>query len=380
MKAILIYTILILTFFGIQAQTEEVPSLIIVEHDFDWYKKQFEAWSAELAKDSTNEQAWDNYRRAARYCGMKGGGVEYTKKADVCIELVQRHIPNTFTAYRLQAGQMGVWQPARIDLLKKAEALNPNDPLLLEDLIVHELVFGTDVKVKEYATRFYNTNHFSPGYYHYNYNVLVGLPQNAVLFTCGDLDSYPVWTLQQVHAIRTDVTLINVHLLNLHEYREMVFKRIGVPMNAELDTLIEQSYNHDDKSEVEKLALKHIQKHSKSKIHIGLTYSGSKMVADLSTKLYLCGLSYEYSEKPIENIPLLNDAFKKMKLDYLEVYFLNDRCQAWNKVFSINYLLPMITLYEKKKAGEEKDKLRRLILKIAADTGKEADVKKKLGI
>lgn len=380
MNRFLLYTFLLLISISSFGQKEDVPSLVIEEHDFDWYKKQYDEWSAELARDSTNERAWDNYRRAARYCGMKGGGEEYSKKAEACIELAQKYIPNTFTAYRLQAAQKGVWQPSRIELLKKAEAFYPNDPLLLNDLIVHEVVFGTDEKVKEYSTRFFNTNHFSPAYYNYNYNVLACLPQNAVLFTCGDLDSYPVWTLQHVMDFRKDVTLINTSLLNIKEYREKVFKKIGVPMSKELDELILKFENAKDRSEVEIAAVKYLYKNSKSKIHIGVTVSGTKLVSALTPQLYLCGLSYEYSEKPVENISRLNESFKKMKLDYLEVTFMNDRCKGWNKVFSINYLFPMITLYKEKKNGEEKDRLYKLIMKIAAETGKEEYVKKGLGL
>jgi len=57
------------------------------------------------------------------------------------------------------------------------------------------------------------------------YNMLVGLPEGAVLITAGDNDTFPPLALQAGMGFRRDVAVINKSLLTLPEYGEALFKR-----------------------------------------------------------------------------------------------------------------------------------------------------------
>ena len=61
--------------------------------------------------------------------------------------------------------------------------------------------------------------------YEYAWNILAGLDQDAVLFTNGDNDTFPIWYLQEVEHFRRDVTVVNLSLVNLPWYVKQMRRR-----------------------------------------------------------------------------------------------------------------------------------------------------------
>jgi len=59
------------------------------------------------------------------------------------------------------------------------------------------------------------------------YNMLSSCDSNAILITYGDNDTYPLWYLQEIEGIRTDVRIINYNLLGTDWQNEQIMFKIN---------------------------------------------------------------------------------------------------------------------------------------------------------
>lgn len=133
----------------------------------------------------------------------------------------------------------------------------------------------------------------------FNQNMLNSAPQNAILVTNGDNDTYPAWFLQN-KGVRTDVIIVNRSLLNLPDYA-LFLQAHGLPLNmtrAELEAL-EHDYNKETKELVtksDKLIKRLLKQKVRSVVFATTVYEPQKF----GYPLKLSGMVYEIGEGEID--------------------------------------------------------------------------------
>ena len=134
----------------------------------------------------------------------------------------------------------------------------------------------------------------------YAYNMLMGLDKDAIIFTNGDNDTFPLWYLQEVEKIRTDVRVVNLSLLNTDWYiKQLRDLEPKVPISFN-DAQIEDLYPFRDKSGriwlVKDIATYDILKTNawKKPVFIAVTVPD---LMGLDKNLSMEGLAYRVNEK-----------------------------------------------------------------------------------
>lgn len=93
----------------------------------------------------------------------------------------------------------------------------------------------------------YHANDRSHNFIPYNYatNILDSCDKDAILFTSGDNDTFPLWCVQEAYNYRKDVTVVNLSLLNTDWYVEQMKNRYHVPISLTDEQILWYPYEQE---------------------------------------------------------------------------------------------------------------------------------------
>lgn len=342
---------------------EKVYRIVYVQKSNEWYKQQAELWKKEIDKNPNNPEAWYNYYNANRYAHFKDIDTEGKKaKLNKIIDDMEKAVPGTYEFYLLK--YWNNYNVEDISLAEKAHQLKPERPDPYYPFISHAEIYDKEDMMKKYCLKLYESKDISTSLINYNYNALISTEPNAILFTNGDNDTYPLWLLQKVQGIRDDVTVLNLSLSAIKSYLDRKLKERGITINAKD---LKKKAKTDDPAKPHKFSrnvftcelIKTIKENQPDiPIYFALTVC-QNYTKDITDNLYIAGLAYKYSEERIDNLALLeNNIENKFRLDYLKYDWYNENqlgIKSMSKM-NMNYVTPIVMLAKHYKAGGQDSK------------------------
>lgn len=378
-RHIIIITALFFTLRGFGQKPEQIYSFARAHKPLSYYKEQAILWKKEVDSNPKNANAWYNYYRVNRNLLFNDttDPRPYNDRREDVVRLLDdmgKNIPETYEYNYCRMAHEG-FGGNYMEYLKKAMEMGEGRSEHLDYVAIWSELERNLERRHEYAKKLFEAGLISTGMMYYNYNVIAGLKPNAIIFTAGDNDTYPLWALQG-QGVRRDVTVINLSLLGVDYYREKLFKELGVDKWVADTAKPHKQYK-------EKI-VKHVAGNKKGfPVYLGLTVDPaySSLIKD---NLYITGVAMEYSETSLDNIALLKRNFEQLyALDYLDRPFYQDISADLVKIINCNYVVPMLKLYDHYKTAGDTQKMewiKNKVLLVAKGGDDEKEIKKHLGL
>lgn len=303
---------------SVMAQTKAVriESPIVSEKDFMWYVEQKEAWKALTQKDPMNETAWMNYYHAARY--MAWFQQEDTTAQQVVREM-EKIIPDSYTfnfcAFRESSSGKGYGDPK-----KYAEAALANLPDEMQffdydNWVCYLAMQGDEVRMKPLAKRYFDSGIYSEAVLRYSYNELSGMDEGGIYIANGDAAIIPKWLIQEGMNVHKDKTILCASFLAVKEYREWLFRKLGIELPVLKDPQSAEDYDANQIALINAIIDKYGSKVYFSPLNINTSNYWKQ-------NLYNEGLLLKYSKKPYDNLSVKRHNVEECyMLEYLLVSF-----------------------------------------------------------
>jgi tetratricopeptide (TPR) repeat protein len=203
------------------AEPPSVPRITERALDQASYVRLAKEWKKYIAERGETATALVNLGTAYWYSGEKEAALIAGRRA---VEIAPED-PDALAFLGSLLGTYGDDPQSAMKLLERCVEIAPDHKYGLFTLAAIHLKGGDLAEADEVLKAVFDQRIFASPLEDFGYNLLVGLPQGAVLVTNGDSDTFSCLALQAGMSFRTDVAVVNRHLLRAPGYAEAMFER-----------------------------------------------------------------------------------------------------------------------------------------------------------
>ena len=355
-----------------QTKAVTVESPIVTEKDFVWYVEQKNAWKEATLQHPQDETAWMNYYHAARY--MLWFHQEDTTARQVIREMSQA-IPDTYTynycAYSAIVSGHGTGETDGDKYAEAALAKLPEDMQFFDydRWVCYLAMKGNEGRMKSMAKRYFDSGIYSEAVLRYNYNELAGMDEGGIIFVYGDAAVIPKWLIQEGMNAHSDKTVVCVPFLAVKEYREWLFKKLGLEVPA---------WEESQYDVYERTLLQTIIDRYGSKVYFSSTTPPS-LTDHWKENLYNEGLTLKYSKKAYDNLAVKRrNVEERYMMEYLLVSFRPDWTSGQRLAANYAVLLADLLPYYAKRSQKRYEWLMRLLVGGVTNTSLDEEKKQEI--
>lgn len=348
---LIILSVLLFPFVNpaLSQKPEKIYSFVKVIKPIDWYLIQADLWKKVIDNDRKNADAWYNFYLANRMAS-KSNKEAWEKKngpgfmlLDDIVKEMEKEVPESFEYNIAKISNDGYQDDNNSKYLLKAYALAPDRTETYSFLVNYYEMIRDRSKEKEICKKWFESNDQPAGILNYNYNVLMSLEDDGIIITNGDNDTYPLWILQYLKGIKTNVMVVNINLITVDNYRKKLFEENKIPADnfKALETPSQEAI------------IQHLITKSNRPVYFANTLS-TEYYKNFEKDLYLVGLTFKYSKENFDNMAVTRNNYERhFLLDYLKMDFQNDVSESVISRMNMGYLPFLIKLYDHYKLSGE---------------------------
>jgi formylglycine-generating enzyme required for sulfatase activity len=336
--------------------------------DISYYEKQILLWEKKVSKNKKDANAWLNYFAATKSAN-RAEIFQKTKMAFldsmptvICKsnfdyqKIAEEAFPNistTFEGNYMMHFKDNSYLKKDYSYLLKANEIKPFDKSILIELFRYYELIQDLPNAEKVAIEVARLKIFSESDYAIAYNILSELDENAVLITDENNDYFPCLILQKLKKIKPNVLITTTKNINpiystSYEYTDKTLARIGLKSIKAPETnnkIGKNEFIEKVIEETELLEKRNFEQILKSKNPV---YFSNNVIVhfmeDYGNNLYLHGLTYRYSEKPINYIHQIQQNYaNNYVLDFLKHDFIVEDTVGQTNKLSI-YLPSLFSL------------------------------------
>ena len=286
---------------------------------------------------------------------------EMQQALDEKVDDLNEIAPNSFE-YHLFNYSSGNYDVSREESLNIVYNQQPGNIEVLKLISANAIVKGDTLNAKKYLNQLEFKNAIQQETVDYTADVLKSTEGNSALITHGFNDSYGAYQNQFNKNQQADIDVISLDFMQSQSYRDvLITKGYDVPVQKEVNVSYLKSF---------------CELNADKNIAISMTLPKEYLVP-LQSKLYTCGLIFEYRESL--NVPgsaILEDLW----YNQLNKKVLNVHQTSLSNAYAGNYLPMLLYLkshYEQQYDYDNMEKIEVEIQKVSTKSGKSSSLKKK---